>query len=155
VAAVLALVGRADADKRGVRGGSPVRQAIAELPEIAPAKDRTVMSNSSIDQHLGRIAKAPDARTEAAEIESLVAWAKEHKLTDIFRVSLGHRCPQLTDEELLALSKFPKCTVMIEGGTGKAPVILHRVITFRDSKNVLRLVAFSVRTKGGLPVEKR
>ena len=50
---------------------------------------------------------------------------------------------------------LPKCTVMIEGGTGKAPVILHRAINFRDSKNVLRLVAFSVRTKGGLPVEKR
>lgn len=129
---------------------TPVQRAVKSLPKVAAAPTEEQRNNGALAKHLSRVKNAPDARKEAAEIEALVAWIRKSDLTKALKISLGLRCPKLTDEELLALSSWPSCTLTFEGYVSP-PVVEHAEITFKDSMNLLRLIPLIVPTKGGDP----
>lgn len=129
---------------------TPVEQAVRGIPKVAAAALEAARDHIALERHLGRVKKAPDAKAEAAETEALVAWLHKNKVAEVFVVSLGHRCPKLTDEELLALSSWPTCRLQLAGGV-RAPIIVHEEIDFKDPKNVLRLVSLAVPTEGWNP----
>ena len=139
-----------DVDKVAPAIDTPVQRAVKSLPKVAAAPTEEQRNNDALAKHLNRVKDAPDAGKEAAEIEALVAWIRNNDLIKAFKISLGLRCPKLTDEELLALSSWPSCTLTLEGCVSP-PVVEHTEITFKDSKNLLRLIPLAAPTRGGKP----
>ncbi len=148
--AILSIRCLGDTEKVGPGNESPVQRAVKALPAIAAARMEPSGDNRALEEHLSRVKNAPDARQEAAELESLVAWIGRNNVAKVFEISLGIRCPKLTDEELRALSSWPQCTLTLTGYV-RRPVIVNAEITFKESKNLLRLVPLAVSTKGGIP----
>lgn len=128
-----------DTDKKSPAIDTPVQRAIKSLPPIAAAPLEEQLGNDALGKHFRRVKNAPNAKQEAAEIEALVAWIRKNGVTKKLRVSLGLRCPKLTDEELLALSTWASCTLTLEGHV-RPPTVEHVEITFKNSKNLLRLI---------------
>ncbi len=139
-----------DVKKAGSAIDTPVQRAIKSLPRIVAAPMEAKRDNDALWKHMSRVKNAPEAKQEAAEIEALVAWVQKNEVTKAFKIALGLRCPKLTDEELLALSSWPRCTLTLEGYV-RPPVVEHMEITFKDSKNLLRLIPLAVPSKEGNP----
>lgn len=144
---------RRDVDKVKRPIPSPVQRALAELPPAQAAPLDPGQDRHALNRHLARLKNAPSAAAEAREIEALVAWLKRRKVAKYFEVTLGIRCPRLTDEELLALSSWSMARLTLTGYV-KAPIASWRRITFKDPKNLLRLIPLAAPTRGGQPVKR-
>ncbi len=143
-----------DNDKPKVRELSPVERARKRLKVIKPAALEAGTDRHALNRHLGRVRKAPNGAAEAREIEALVAWLKKHKVARYFSVTLGIRCTELPDEDLLALSSWSMAKLVLTGYV-RAPIACWSEIEFKDPKNLLRLIPLAVPTEGGLRKKKR
>lgn len=134
-----ALTQAADRDKDGPVIVGPVAKAVRSLPEVEPTAMEAGDDLHALTIHLERIEKARDGKAEASEIEALLAWMSTREVNDNFMISLGLRCPALSDEELLVLSSWPTVKLTVQGYV-RPPSSTALEIRFEEPKNVLRFV---------------
>lgn len=127
----------------------PVQLALKALPRIEAAPLETGQNRAALWAHLERVKNAPDAAAEAREIEALIAWRNKLPSGNSLTVSLGIRCTELSDEDLLALSSWPVVKLRI-GGLVDEPISAEVEVTLKAPRNALRLIPLAVPTRGGL-----